>query len=118
MPDGTYSACVCLPPDPEDAGPSEDAGGDEDAGVSEDTGGGGGGTKGAWSATSDGITIDTTDPGAPGTPVGAGGASMTFTWTEAADAQSGISSYEIEVCDDCYGTCSNIIDVIRYWERN
>ncbi len=59
------------------------------------------GVAGNWSPSSDGITIDTTAPSMPGVPVDAGGYSIstavTFSWTAAADAESGIAGYTLQV---------------------
>ena len=65
---------------------------------------------GAWSGNSDGITIDTTAPSAPGTPTDAGDYSLvttvTFNWAAAADAESGVVSYTLQV-----GTSAGASDV-------
>ncbi|MBI4570222.1 MAG: fibronectin type III domain-containing protein, partial [Planctomycetes bacterium] len=72
----------------------------------------GAGTASAWSGNSDGITIDTTGPSAPGTPADAGAYStsltVTFTWTAGADAQSGVASYSLQVGTTPGG--SNVFD--------
>ena len=57
------------------------------------------GLTGAFSPSSDGIRVDTTAPGAPGTPADQGDVDdryVTFTWTAATDGESGIASYEID----------------------
>jgi hypothetical protein len=52
---------------------------------------------GAFSAPSDGITVDTSAPGAPGAPalVAQAGAALTYAWPAAVDPESGVSSYEV-----------------------
>lgn len=72
-----------------------------------------------WSASSDGITVDLTAPGAPGTPVDAGlytdGTSLTFTWTAAHDADSGVTDYFCQIgtspgsIDAFYGYVGNVL---------
>jgi len=61
----------------------------------------GAGNPGNWSGDSDGITIDTSAPGAVGTPTDAGtytsSTTVTFNWTAATDAESGIASYNVQV---------------------
>lgn len=68
------------------------------------------GTQGTFSTSSDGITIDTTMPSSPGTPTDAGAqtdnATVTFNWTAAADAESAIASYVLEV-----GTTAGASDI-------
>ncbi|MDH5543241.1 MAG: Ig-like domain-containing protein [Nitrospinota bacterium] len=54
-----------------------------------------------WSGNSDGITIDTSPPGVPGVPTDAGvyttSTTVTFIWTGATDADSGVTSYNLQV---------------------
>jgi hypothetical protein len=55
---------------------------------------------GGWSDWSDGILLDETPPSAPGTPVDNGAfddGQVRFDWAEAADAESGVATYEAEV---------------------
>lgn len=50
----------------------------------------------AWSASSDGITVDMSAPSTPAAPTDIGmysGASVAFNWTAAADATSGVAGY-------------------------
>ncbi len=55
------------------------------------------GRVGAYSGNSDGITIDTSPPGAPGIPVDeaqiVSNNILNFTWTQAQDSESGVVSY-------------------------
>ncbi|MBN1807580.1 MAG: Ig-like domain-containing protein [Planctomycetes bacterium] len=58
------------------------------------------GNQGAWSGNSDGIMVDTVAPTAPGTPTDAGvydNTTVTFDWTAATDASSGVASYVLEI---------------------
>ena len=69
---------------------------------------------GNWSSSdSVAITIDTTAPGASGTPTDAGSytssTTVTFSWTAATDAESGIGSYTLQV-----NTASNFGGTDRY----
>lgn len=66
-----------------------------------------GGTS-AWSASSDGILVDTASPQAPGIPVDAGlytrSGTITFTWAPAYDAGSGVVDYICQIGTAPYGT--------------
>jgi len=59
------------------------------------------GNIGNWSASSDGILIDTVAPTPPGTPTDAGAyigsTSVEFNWTAATDNGSGVASYDLRV---------------------
>jgi hypothetical protein len=55
----------------------------------------------AWSASSDGITVDLRAPTSAGAPTDAGlyaqGASLTFNWAAATDSGSGVGNYRVQV---------------------
>ncbi len=56
--------------------------------------------EGAFSLTSNGIMIDSTAPGLPGTPVDRGAVDdtqVTFSWVAAVDAESGVARYELRI---------------------
>lgn len=59
------------------------------------------GNTGAWSASSDGVMVDSMPPSTPGTPTDAGAyttsTSVTFNWTAATDSGSGLQSYRCEI---------------------
>ena len=76
---------------------------------------------GSWSGNSDGIIIDVNSPSTPGTPivVGVYGASttVTFKWTAATDAISGVASYNLQVGTTAGGSDvfdANIGNVLIY----
>jgi hypothetical protein len=74
---------------------------------------GAGTSSAAWSGNSDGIMIDTADPGKPGTPTDAGqyidNTTVTFEWTAATDGESGVASYTLQV-----NTASNFSGTDRF----
>jgi hypothetical protein len=56
--------------------------------------------RGAFSGSSDGVTVDLTDPGTPTGVAGRGPVddpSVAFTWSPAVDAESGVASYDVEL---------------------
>jgi len=76
----------------------------------------GAGLWGGWSGTSNGITVDTTAPSAPGKPTEGstvdldydGDGAYTVYWGAASDGESGISSYEIQEKKTATGTWTTL----------
>lgn len=62
-----------------------------------------------WSGNSDGITVDTVAPTAPGTPTDAGvytqSTSVMFNWTASSDTGSGIADYYCQIGTILVGKC-------------